>query len=74
MSKPKSQKEDASVDKKFCEDPLVSGGPHIRFYAGVPLMTTPSKASGWISLVAVDTTNALKSVRPSVPANAIFFI
>jgi len=31
---------DAQADKRFATHPLVVGAPHIRFYAGVPLMTT----------------------------------
>ncbi len=30
---------DASADSRFAADPLVTGEPHVRFYAAVPLMT-----------------------------------
>jgi len=38
---------------------------------GIPRTTTPSKSSGWLSLVAVEVVKALKSVLASVPTNPI---
>jgi diguanylate cyclase (GGDEF)-like protein len=35
---------DALADPRFCESPLVTGSPHIRFYAGAPLRVTTSRS------------------------------
>jgi diguanylate cyclase (GGDEF)-like protein len=44
---------DTLADGRFCNNPLVMGAPHLRFYAGVPLRSSDGHSIG--TLCAMDT-------------------
>jgi hypothetical protein len=42
--------EDTHLDARFADNPLVTGDPHIRFYAGVPLLVAEGSSIGALSV------------------------
>ncbi|MFM9139001.1 MAG: diguanylate cyclase domain-containing protein, partial [Solirubrobacterales bacterium] len=43
--------EDARSDPRFAENPLVTGDPHVAFYAGMPIVTSEGHALGTICVI-----------------------
>jgi tRNA A-37 threonylcarbamoyl transferase component Bud32 len=44
--------EDTHADPRFADNPLVTGDPYLRFYAGVPLEVAPGSAVGALSVAS----------------------
>jgi len=52
--------EDTLCDPRFADNPLVTGEPHIRFYAGVPLLIDEGSSVGALSVAG----RAARSISP----------
>ena len=67
--------EDALLDQRFAENPLVTSAPHIRFYSGAPLTVTSGIALGTLCVIdheprqlTTQQTEGLKILRQMVVA------
>jgi two-component system cell cycle sensor histidine kinase/response regulator CckA len=67
--------DDACADPRFADSPLVTSGPHIRFYAGAPLVSPDGQALGALCVMdrkphklTPDQLNALRALGRNVVA------
>jgi PAS domain S-box-containing protein len=61
---------DARLDQRFADNPMVTGKPHIRFYAGVPLIDAAGAALGTICVLDTEPRTLAVNQRAGLAAIA----
>ncbi len=58
--------EDAQLDARFVDNPLVTGEPHIRFYVGAPLLSSRGVTIGALCVIDTDARHVVAETELAV--------